>query len=88
MVGGIFTFGAPRIGNAESTAISARLYQGRCFRYMHAADMVRSLFSSRDYSLLIYVYNLGPLLQALPWPSLPFLIKHLESRRHFHSACG
>lgn len=39
--GGIFTFGAPRIGNAESAAIVAGLYPGRFFRYMHGSDMVR-----------------------------------------------
>ena len=40
LVGGVFTFGAPRIGNAESAAIVAGLYPGRFFRYMHGSDMV------------------------------------------------
>ena len=39
-IGGIFTFGAPRIGDAESARISSALYHGRFFRYMHASDMV------------------------------------------------
>ncbi|CAK0782345.1 hypothetical protein CVIRNUC_005640 [Coccomyxa viridis] len=42
-IGGIFTFGAPRIGDAESARISSALYHGRFFRYMHASDMVCSL---------------------------------------------
>ena len=41
-IGGIFTFGAPRIGDAESVRISSALYRGRFFRYMHASDMVCS----------------------------------------------
>ena len=41
-IGGIFTFGAPRVGDAESARISSTLYHGRFFRYMHASDMVCS----------------------------------------------
>ena len=41
-IGGIFTFGSPRIGDAESARISSALYHGRFFRYMHASDIVCS----------------------------------------------
>ena len=44
-MGGIFTFGAPRIGNVESASITAGLYEGRFFRYMHGSDMVRGISS-------------------------------------------
>ncbi|CAL8471112.1 g10654 [Coccomyxa elongata] len=39
-IGGLFTFGAPRCGDAESARIIAELYPGRAFRYVHGADLV------------------------------------------------
>ncbi len=39
-IGGLFTFGAPRCGDAESACVIAELYPGRAFRYAHCADLV------------------------------------------------
>ena len=39
-IGGLFTFGAPRCGDAESARVIADLYPGRAFRYAHGADLV------------------------------------------------
>lgn len=40
---GIFTFGAPRAGDAAFVRLLRRRFEGRLFRYVHAADMICKL---------------------------------------------
>ena len=42
-VTGVFTFGAPRFGDQAFCDLLAKRFQGRLFRYVHAADMVCKL---------------------------------------------
>ena len=39
-VAGVYTFGAPRFGDAGCAEVLAQHYGGRLFRYVHAADLV------------------------------------------------
>ena len=39
-VAGVYTFGAPRFGDAGCAEALAQAYGGRLFRYVHAADLV------------------------------------------------
>ena len=57
-IGGIFTFGAPRVGDAESARISSALYHGRCFRYMHASDMVCGCLHSFSRNTISHAQHL------------------------------
>lgn len=42
-IAGVFTYGAPRIGDAAFARTLQRRFRGRLFRYAHAADMVVKL---------------------------------------------
>ncbi|KAK9829422.1 hypothetical protein WJX72_005758 [[Myrmecia] bisecta] len=48
-IGGIFTFAAPLIGDAEYCRIYNRAYAGRSFRYVCGADMVAKLPAGFGY---------------------------------------
>jgi hypothetical protein len=48
-VGRVYTFGAPRIGDAEFCRGLEKAFPGRVFRYVHACDMVTKLPAGFGY---------------------------------------
>lgn len=53
-VAGVFTYGAPKIGDAEFCSTVGTMYAGRLYRYVHGSDMVTKLpagFGYVDHSL-------------------------------------